>query len=67
MKQLEEVVLSIPVDRVTLEGTDAERYLRFARAAARLRSTGDEYQRAQDEYKSALGLFSASAEKLAGV
>jgi len=48
-----------------LEGEAQERYLRFARAAARLRITGDAHMKAQDEYKQALGLLSASAEKLA--
>lgn len=50
---------------LVLTGDEQERYMRFARAAARLRTTGDAHMKAQDEYKQALGLLSASAEKLA--
>ncbi len=48
---------------ITLIGDQAYLYIRFAKAAATLRSTGDAHMKAQDEYKQALGLWSAACEK----
>lgn len=48
---------------IALVGDLAEKYVRFANAAVRLRSAGKAYEEAKSEYSTALAMFSASAEK----
>lgn len=54
-----------PETPIQLIGEHAYRYARFAKAAAELKLTGEAHQKAQEEYKQALMLLSASAEAYA--